>query len=364
MGRQELLQSIATTIGDYRKGEIPTPDPAHVDRWVGQFEAPVQEPILMELDHVLRQTYLSRQFFVDFLRNLVRLKQVPGLSGFWHQVRTVLAGLLALLKPARVVPAAGRTFWRNVNFLDIQRHGASQHEMLALFEEVLKENHGLTLARCGSPSGGYLYLDDILFTGNRIILDLCQWIQTVAPPRARVVVVVIACYRRGLWYTHKTILQAAVKARKTIRVSWLRATEFEDRQWLPGGAEVFAPAHLPDAPPVVAYAEELARAGYPPRLRIPDRAGNSRLFSSETGRHLLEQQLLLAGLKIRSFCRNPQEVMRPLGYHTLKSLGFGSTVVTYRNCPNNCPLAWWWGDSAAPRSHPLGRWYPLFPRKV
>ena len=70
------------------------------------------------------------------------------------------------------------------------------------------------------------------------------------------------------------------------------------------------------------------------------------------------------GLKIRSFYRNPQAVLRPLGYHCLKDLGFGATVVTYRNCPNNCPLAWWWDSAAIPGSRCRGRWYPLFPRRV
>ena len=38
----------------------------------------------------------------------------------------------------------------------------------------------------------------------------------------------------------------------------------------------------------------------------------------------------------------------------LESLGFGSLVVTFRNCPNNAPLALWAGDP----------WYPLFPRRT
>jgi hypothetical protein len=36
----------------------------------------------------------------------------------------------------------------------------------------------------------------------------------------------------------------------------------------------------------------------------------------------------------------------------LETLGFGSLIVTFRNCPNNTPLALWAGDP----------WYPLFPR--
>jgi hypothetical protein len=51
-------------------------------------------------------------------------------------------------------------------------------------------------------------------------------------------------------------------------------------------------------------------------------------------------------------CGNLGNSERPLGHMTLVTLGFGSLIVTYRNCPNNAPLALW-------VDHP---WYPLFPR--
>jgi hypothetical protein len=361
MRRQQLLQSIATTIFDYRRGEIPTPNAEHVDRWVQQFNPPVQEALLAELDYVLKRTYLSHRYFVDFFEGMAKLKRAPWPLGLWQHLRAALTRLLSLAKPART--PAPPTFWQGVNFLDIQKHGG-QHEMLDLFEETLKERYGLSLAHCGSPVGPYVYLDDMLFTGNRIILDLVQWIRQEAPARAQVVVMVMVCYRRGLWYTHRMIRQAAAKARKEISLSWLRSIEFEDRRWPSGAVDGFHPTRIPDDPLARAYAEMLANAGYPPHLRLPDPHGASRIFSSEGGRQLLEEQLLLAGVKIRSFCRNPKDIMRPLGYHNLKTLGFGAPMVTYRNCPNNCPLALWWGDPGAARSHPLGRWYPLFPRKT
>lgn len=37
-----------------------------------------------------------------------------------------------------------------------------------------------------------------------------------------------------------------------------------------------------------------------------------------------------------------------------KEKGFGAMVVTYRNCPNNCPVALWWS---------VDSFVPLFPRK-
>ena len=55
--RDDLLASIAATTVDYREGDLPAPTPEHVGRWINQFDAEVQLPILRELDHVLKQTY-------------------------------------------------------------------------------------------------------------------------------------------------------------------------------------------------------------------------------------------------------------------------------------------------------------------
>ena len=48
------------------------------------------------------------------------------------------------------------------------------------------------------------------------------------------------------------------------------------------------------------------------------------------------------------------EAIRPLGFSLMKTLGFGSPVVSFNNCPNTAPLALWAGDP----------WYPLFPRRA
>ena len=70
---------------------------------------------------------------------------------------------------------------------------------------------------------------------------------------------------------------------------------------------------------------------------------------------MLEQEFLKAGAKIKyELCPDLKENHWPLGYDVFKCVGFGSLLVTYRNCPNNCPLVLWAG---AP-------WFPLFPRKT
>ena len=87
-------------------------------------------------------------------------------------------------------------------------------------------------------------------------------------------------------------------------------------------------------------------------LRVAGNPGAAGLFSSDAAKILLEQEFLKAGVYIRNICPNLSAVQRPLGHMTLETLGFGSLIVTYRNCPNNAPLAFWVDTP----------WYPLFPR--
>ena len=56
--RAELLGSIASTIADYRQGEIAAPDADHVDTWITQFDASVQTQILSEIDHISEENLL------------------------------------------------------------------------------------------------------------------------------------------------------------------------------------------------------------------------------------------------------------------------------------------------------------------
>lgn len=330
MGRsklQTLLDSIAATIADYREGEIPQPSAAHVAKWVKQFDAHQQVPILTEMDVLLKRTYITKAMMEGFLLNLASNQQLVG--------------------------ANPDQFWPTVNFLDIQDGGSSQHEMLGLFSKAMKETLGIEVDQCGSKGGPYVYLDDISFTGNRVLNDLNRWIQGSAPSKALVPVIVRAYHSGGQWYANKGIQATAAKEKKTISLKWWRAMELEDRANSSNTSDVFRPSSLPTDAAMAEYVKGLA---YPPPLRDAGKMGSCKVFADEQGRDLLEQQLLNAGLRVRAMCPNLPATQRLLGYssaNSRKTLGFGSTLVTYRNCPNNCPLAFWAGDP----------WYPLFPRK-
>lgn len=69
--RKELLDNVATIIGDYRKGEITAPNAPHVDTWVKQFPQAVQEPILAELAHVFSRTYFNKKSVQEFLAGVI-----------------------------------------------------------------------------------------------------------------------------------------------------------------------------------------------------------------------------------------------------------------------------------------------------
>jgi hypothetical protein len=222
--------------------------------------------------------------------------------------------------------------------------------MLALFNELLQESCGFGKAQCGGGgSSVFVYLDDAIFTGNRVRRDLEAWIRDEAPNKADLHIVSIALHSGGQYYSNGVIGKAVVAAGKTIDVSWWRAIELEDRKARGATSDVLRPTHIPNDPAVQAYVQAMR---YPPTLRQPGSLGTNALFATDAGRILLEDEFLKAGARIRQMCPNLGATQRPLGHITLDTLGFGSLIVTFRNCPNSAPLALWVGEP----------WYPLFPR--
>jgi len=325
--RSDLLDKIADLIADYREGELGFPmNVAHVDRWVRQFASDVHETILVELSHVLERTYIGRE---EMQKAVMAVATDSYLTGGNH---------------AR--------FWRNALVMPMQTRGRSQHEMVALVDEALKSACGTSLYEEGSgPPGPYVYLDDFSFSGETIGNDLAGWIRSDAPQVADIVIYTLARHRRGMAKALRDINRVADFVRKDIRVTWLSRVEFEDRFPTPYSPDVLRPTEPPEEAVTEAYMAGLRQ----PMYRKPGQTGTLGLYSSEEGRSLLEQYLLVAGAHVLQRCpKLNYRNMRPLGYDTWDSTGFGSMLVSYRNCPNNAPLALWAGDP----------WYPLFPRRT
>ena len=326
--KQQLMQSISETIGDFREGEIERPTAEHVERWIEQFAADLHKPILKETAHVLDQTYISRTVAEEFLASLVTNEKLAG------------------TKP--------RSFWKRCGILDIQSRGNSQKDMLQRFDAVLQSSCNLNVADCDAAGSTYVYLDDIIFSGMRVRNDLRDWLQGDAPERSTVHVITMANHSNGVYFANTNLRKIAKELGKKIDLHFWRCKSFKNQKYQKNASEVLWPASLPENDGVNEYAEMLTGKGFPPILRDAGYMGESQVFSSEEGRTVLESAFLQTGCHIRSICPNLPEVARPLGFSILKTLGFGAVTLTYRNCPNNSPLAFWVGDP----------WYPLLPRRT
>ncbi len=333
--RNELLALLAATIQDYRAGDLAPRTRDDVDRWIRQFPEGIQVPLLREMGHVLNQTYFTKANVSEFFSKLIGHKALAGDT------------------PCE--------YWQKAHFLDIQQQGHSQTEIRQVFGEGLLDQCGLEIDSCGADGGDYVYLDDVLFTGGRIGSDLSAWIVNDAPAKGTVHVVVIAAHRFGEWKCSERLKQEAAAADKTLTFNFWAAVRIENRKSNTAVSEVLWPAVVPQDDALAAYLA--AETKFPFEPRKPGGKLEHPIFSSEDGRQLLEGELLLAGMRIRSFSENPSKALRPLGFSPF-GLGFGSMIATYRNCPNNVPLALWWGDPDAGAGHPFSRWYPLLPRKT
>lgn len=323
MNQQDaLLESIAGTIADYREGQIPRPTPAHVEQWVKQFDVGVRLPILQEMDHVLQKTYFSKNKVKTFLRETVTNRKLTGGNPV--------------------------DFWQNVHLFKIQQRGSSQKVMVKMLSEVLYETLNITVSDRNVESDTFVYLDDGIFTGNTITNDICRWINTSAPTNANLHVVTLVQHT-GQYYAKNQILRSAEAAQKEIKLFWWRKMFLENRMTYRHRSDVLWPTVIPDEASQE-YADNLE---YSPKLRTAGGVGVNKLFSGDARRQILESEFLKKGVHIRGRGRSRfVYALRPLGSIILENFGFGSLIVTYRNCPNNTPLALWAGNP----------WYPLFPR--
>ena len=323
-----MLAAIANRIADYRQGEIPRPTPQHVERWVSQFPARHQDRLLAELDAVLAKTYFSRTAVQTFLNTVAKKLTLTGANPV--------------------------SFWQNAHILNIQQGGQSQQELTTLFHDILRNEFNVSSNAIQCAKHPVFYIDDVVFSGNRLCHDIEAWLPHCPLAHINLQIVVIGYHRGGKWYADKKIQEAARSNGKMVTVTWWRCFEFEDRRRYVATADVLRPKVLPRDQLATAYEQYLIQQQYPPFYRPGTTERSSQYFASEDGRDFLEEQFLLAGLRVKEMCPSLPEKVRPLGFSALKTFGFGSLIVTYRNCPNTSALALWAGDP----------WYPLLPRKT
>ena len=231
-----------------------------------------------------------------------------------------------------------------------------------------------TLAQSGSIfTNGlgllYVYLDDCLYSGNRVLHDIEGWISN-ASEGTDLHLVFFALHTSGRDdYVKKRINPKATQQGVTVKLWQLH--EFHNSRWKPSQFDCFWSRSTSGDQLVDQYVQAVSKRrqnlqrSLPPLFRPDNMPTQDSIFSSSAARKIIELAFLKAGAYIVSLPESPNTNIRPLGYEYLESLGFGAIFVTYRNIANNCPLALWWGDAnSTNKEHPFYHWYPLFPRIV
>lgn len=341
-----LLESLAETIADYRQGEISPITPTHVERWIRQFDAADRLIILAEMVIIMKRLYFSRVRVKDCIRS------------FLKEIITD--------RPLAVLPY--------VSFLHLQPLRSSQEAMLELVDEILREEYDFPIARTGTEQiHTYIYVDDGIYTGNRLRYNLLDgegssgWVSNYSSTRCRLFVYTIACHSEGVDYVRRYIKGPA--SNKQIKLQRMKALEINNNRIQGNGVEVLWAERMPNEPLVDTYVSHLHKlfphmeykGDFYRDTTIP---AEEKLFSSPEARQVVERAFLKKGIQIINFYGHSAPSMRPLGFMKLPSLGFGTLFVTYRNIANNCPLVLWWGEPGYLETHPLGIWYPLFPRRT
>lgn len=327
----EYIQKIYDIILDYRKDDNLNFDYNHIYRWIDQFDKSVHLPILRELSYILSKCYFSEKRVENYLNNIINSEIICG---------------------SNLV-----TFWNNATLLNIQKYGSSQKDILKIFYKLLHSN-GLFPNISNNYSNNIIYLDDFLYHGNRIFRDIEALIPYLQN-NTFINIIVIGGYKYGIYNTEKRLQKLILDSNKNINFKIWKFIELQNTQSMIDQADIYYPCEIPNNNIINNI---LSKDKFQFRPRNKDSYIGS-IFNNNEDRKIIEEQFLLAGAKIISLSNNPHPSLRPLGISGY-GLGFGSTIVTYRNCPNNAPLALWWGSNDYDKNHPLSQWYPLFPRKT
>jgi hypothetical protein len=336
---EKIAQEIITIIGDYRNDDGIQMTAQNIIDWASQFGAKEQLFILEELKEIFKKRYISKMKAEQFLKFAIQK----------------LAVIYDYSSP--------KSFLENSVFLDLQKEGKSQKDMLKMLETIIKAQYGMSLSDCGSvSSNNYIYLDDIMCTGNTVYFDLKNWLEQeekgksnlskIMVKNANIICLYIFTHhlntdklRWRFYYSHP---QFNLKIHSLVKV------DNDYRQ--PGSKlDVIFPIQDNQAKIVPDYFESLD-TNVEGVFRHKNEPLLETFFSSPENRVKFENFLLVKGLEILNSVSVQKKNIRPLGF-TLpshKTFGFGTLCFTWRNVPNNTPLVFWYLS-------PI--WQPLFEKK-
>jgi len=326
------IKTLAYLLRDYRKDEGLNPSPETIETWINQFSSQNQKVIIQEIIHILNKIYITEEDVNSYLITLID----------------------------NLTTDDADYFWSGVSLLDIQKDGSSQKIMVEKFQKILISKFNITVAINDYNKEYFIYIDDIMFSGMKLRTDITTFMANCLP-KSKLNIFYLGCYSSAEYYIKNIWLPQYNTKNIIFNISKL--ISLENKNNCQNNSDVLFPTqNILKNKTVKNYLERQGK--YSLRDNTQHRiyhCKDNNIFSNEKNREILELEFTLAGLKINSLIKDKTKKMywKPLGISTFTGLGFGAFVITYRNCPNNTPLALWWGDRSSDST-----WKPLLVRKT
>lgn len=351
---QKLEQSISAIIKDFRQGTVGIElNSEHVHKWVSQFDVDDQKVILEETLQVFQKWYFNKTKIEEFLNNIV---QSVVQDENYEDVHAI---------------------FKDIIFLDMQEKGKSQTNLVQMLQTLVKKKYNCNVNIQSQVSSGnkhYIYIDDGLFTGSRLIKDLTRCVELASENTKIDIWYLISC-ESGQSYSERKL--KSIVEEKNINIKINVMNEIHNNKtiekvkdvsvWYPRQDCLWPNENLDNVPIIKNYKTSLESAlrkekPIPYFYRTNRLTYTPGIFMSMKNRDIVECAFLKKGIEIVQKCKT-EKGMYPLGYNLYPSAGFGSFCATDLNVPNTCPLVLWWGNITE-KGNVLDNWYPLLPRRT
>lgn len=351
---EQLIDEIFEQLRDYRADELfPNVKMTknRIKLWVEQFDEGDRVFILTELKHIFSTRYCSKVSVRIFLKAVVdKLTKDLGYKSV-------------------------SDFLRMTVFLDLQPNGKSQKVMLKLLSELLLEDYQFNIQDCGSvQKKHFIYIDDVLCTGNTLIQDIKEWsagpyspdktnLQAIKDKSAELICTYIFIHAKN-YQKKKAEMRHKIDEAISTNHKMYRRMEIENNEGsILASLDFIFPLETEEQE-ILEYKEKIIaqvdehtqryNSTSPEEFfRTAGRPQEEKLFTSSENRNRFETIMLKKGIYILNHSNTRIKNMRALGFSlpSQKSFGFGTLCFTWRNIANNTPLVFWYAG---------GGFYPLF----
>lgn len=358
--KEQLIKDIYEIIKDYREDEG-LMSKERIENWINQFSINDHIFLLKELKLIFQKRYISKNNAI----NLIKVK---------------FEGLAKKLQYKDV-----KNFLLQSRFIDHQPEGKSQKVLLKFVDDFIIKEYSISIENCNSPNPKYyIYLDDILCTGDTLVKGLTKnsgskgWffkLNESGKSNLEIFKANKAKFIFAFFCIHK--FNADDVIRKIYNITNLESDNFiyeADNEYLIENDTsnkdsklnfIFPKENIRDKviDDCKIQIEEKIRSSFPIENKAILYRENAKpttetFFSSEANRQRFEKIILSKSIEIynRSEPLKNNLRSRPLGYglNNDANFGFGALIFTWRNVPFNVPIVFWYSSN---------NWKSLFERK-